>query len=75
MATYYYLVCDKCHEKAGVTKSGDPDDGPARSLDDEGLLPTFVVRHRSCGSLRVINDGGLDDGLGYSDIEIKEGNQ
>lgn len=71
MASYFYLACDKCHVRTdAASKSGSLDEGRATHLgDSDRILPTFIVRHRGCGPLRVLSE---NDTSGFTEFEMLE---
>jgi len=73
MTTYFYLGCNKCKERVdAATKSGKLDEGGANILSDNKQdLPSFIVKHRNCGSLSVINEND-DRMVTYSEFGILE---
>lgn len=59
MSTYYYLVCDKCCEIVDAASRTAGGVG-CHLCNSDTCLPPFIVKHSSCGPLRVVNEYELD---------------
>lgn len=53
MSTYYYMVCDRCHEKTHAARASGSGVGPLIN-SDKTLLP-FIVAH-SGHAVRILSE-------------------